>query len=59
MIPFKNPAFTKINKRYFNKKIYLDGNKFKMNVFSSLIIIHDNTLRFGFFFRFKQYLVCP
>jgi hypothetical protein len=49
MIPFKNPAFTKINKRYFNKKIYLDGNKFKMNVFSSLIIIHDNTLRFGFF----------
>jgi hypothetical protein len=38
MISVKNFVFTKIYKRYFNKKIYLHGKKFKMTVFSSLII---------------------
>jgi len=49
MISVKNFAFTEINKRYFNKKIYLDGKKLKITVFSSLIISFTEALIFFFY----------
>jgi len=52
MISVKNFAFTEINKRYFNKKIYLDGKKLKITVFSSLIISFTEALIFFFMFNF-------
>jgi hypothetical protein len=52
MISVKNFAFTEINKRYFNKKIYLDGKKLKMTVFSSSIISFTEALIFFFMFNF-------
>ena len=52
MISVKNFAFTKMNKRYFNKKIFLDGKKLKMTVFSSLIISFTEGLIFFFMFNF-------
>ena len=42
-------AFTKINKKYVNKKNYLDGEKFKTTEFSSLIIMLRSSLRLGYF----------
>jgi hypothetical protein len=56
MISVKNFVFTKIYKRYFNKKIYLDGKKLKMTVFSSLIT-SLYSLRPQYFFMFKFFLI--
>ena len=40
----------KINKIFFNRKIYFDKKKFKMIVVSCLIIILNNFLRPEYFF---------
>jgi hypothetical protein len=41
--------FTKINKRYFNRKNYFYKNKFKVIILVGLIIILNNFLRFKHF----------
>jgi hypothetical protein len=37
------------NKKYVNKNIYLDGEKFKTTVFSSLKTMPRSPLRLGYF----------
>jgi len=49
LVKKKKLAFTKINKKYVNKKNYLDREQFKKTVFSDLITMPRNLLRLWYF----------
>ena len=56
LVKKKNLAFIEINKKYVNKKIYLDEEKFKTTVFSSLITMPRSFLDNKIFcFTFKVF----
>ena len=55
----KTLAFTNINNKYVNKKIYLDEEKFKTIVFSSLITIPRSFFRLGYFILYLKFFWSP
>jgi len=59
LVKKKNLAFIEINKKYVNKKIYLEGEKFKTTKFSSLITMPRSFLRLGHFVLRLKFFLSP